>query len=84
VTGFLIRFFSGSGSIPVFGVDRFNDWFGSCNIDTDKVKALIGRKDVPPGPCSSRSGSWYSMSRTCGPRDIISSLSLKVGDNRVL
>jgi hypothetical protein len=26
----------------------------------------------PPGPCSSRSGSRYSMSRTCGPRDIIS------------
>jgi hypothetical protein len=30
VTGFLIRFFSGSGSVPVFGVDRF----GSCNIVT--------------------------------------------------
>jgi hypothetical protein len=37
----------------------------------DKVEALKGRKG-PPGPCSSRSGSRYSMSRTCGPRDIIS------------
>jgi hypothetical protein len=35
VTGFLIRFFSGSGSVPVFGVDRFNDRFGSCNIEMD-------------------------------------------------
>jgi hypothetical protein len=35
----------------------------------------------PPEPCSSRYGSRYSMSRTCGPRDIISYLSLKVGDN---
>jgi hypothetical protein len=26
----------------------------------------------PTGPCLSRSGSRYSMSRTCGPRDIIS------------
>ena len=33
-TGFLIRFFSGSGSVPVFGVDRFNDRFGSGNIDS--------------------------------------------------
>jgi hypothetical protein len=38
----------------------------------------------PPGPLSSRSGSRYSMSRTYGPRDIISSLSLKVGDNTYL
>jgi hypothetical protein len=38
VTGFLIRFFfwffPGSGSVPVFGVDRFNDRFGSGNIDS--------------------------------------------------
>ena len=26
----------------------------------------------PPGPCLSRSHSQYSMSRTCGPQDIIS------------
>jgi hypothetical protein len=37
----------------------------------------------PPGPCSIRSGSRYSMSRTCGPRDIISLVIPKVGDNRV-
>jgi hypothetical protein len=36
----------------------------------------------PPGPWSSRSGSRYSMSRTCGPRDIISLVIPKVGDNR--
>jgi hypothetical protein len=28
-------FFSGSGSVPVFGVDRFDDRFGSCNIGTN-------------------------------------------------
>jgi hypothetical protein len=28
----LFRFFSGSGSVPFFGVDRFDDRFGSCNI----------------------------------------------------
>ena len=33
----------------------------------------------PLGPCLSRSGSRYSMSMTCGPRDIISQLSLEVG-----
>jgi hypothetical protein len=31
------------------------------------------------GPCSSRSGSRYSMSRTCGPRDIISLVIPKLG-----
>jgi hypothetical protein len=36
----------------------------------------------PTGPCSSRSGSWYSMSRTCGARDIISLVIPKVGDNK--
>jgi hypothetical protein len=29
------QFFPGSGSVPVFGVDRFNDRSGSCNIDSD-------------------------------------------------
>jgi hypothetical protein len=35
----------------------------------------------PPWPCSSRSGSRYSMSRTCGPRDIIFLVIPKMGDN---
>jgi hypothetical protein len=32
----LFRFFSGSGPVPVFGVDRFDDRFGSCNIGWDQ------------------------------------------------
>jgi hypothetical protein len=28
----LFWFFFGSGPVPVFGVDRFDDRFGSCNI----------------------------------------------------
>ena len=28
-------FFPGSGSVPVFGVDRFNDRSGSGNYDSD-------------------------------------------------
>jgi hypothetical protein len=47
----------------------------------EKVEALKEEKMGPPGPCSSRSGSQYSMSRTCGPRDIISLVIPKVGDN---
>jgi hypothetical protein len=50
----------------------------------DKVEALKNEKMGPPGPCSSRSGSRYSMSRTCGPRDIISLVIPKLGDNNVL
>jgi hypothetical protein len=42
----------------------------------DKVEALKGRKN---GPCSSRSGSRYSMSGTCGLRDIISLVIPKSG-----
>jgi hypothetical protein len=38
-------------------------------VAADKAKALKEEKMGPPGPCSSRSGSRYSMSRTCGPRD---------------
>jgi hypothetical protein len=49
---------------------------------TDKVEVLKEENMGPPGPCSSRSGSRYSMSRTCGPRDIISLVIPKVGDNR--
>ena len=33
----------------------------------NKVEALQNEKMSPPGPCSSRSSSRYSMSRTCGP-----------------
>jgi hypothetical protein len=47
----------------------------------DKVEALKNERMGPPGPCSSRSGSRYSMSRTCGPRDIISLVIPRLGDN---
>jgi hypothetical protein len=36
-----------------------------------------------PGPSSSQYGSRYSMSRTCGPRDIIALVIPRLGDNRV-
>jgi hypothetical protein len=45
------------------------------------VEALKNERMGPPGPCSSRSGSRYSMSRTCGPRDIISLVIPRLGDN---
>jgi hypothetical protein len=47
----------------------------------DKVEALKNEWMGPPGPCSSRSDSLYSMPRTCGPRDIISLVIPKLGDN---
>jgi hypothetical protein len=50
-------------------------------VVADKVEALKNEKMGPPGPCSSRSGSRYSMSRTCGPRDIIYLVIPKLGDN---
>jgi hypothetical protein len=50
-------------------------------VAADKVEALKSEKMGPLGPCSSRSGSRYSMSRTCGPRDIISLVIPKMGDN---
>jgi hypothetical protein len=37
----------------------------------------------PPGPGSSQYGSRYSMSRTCGPRDIISLVIPRLGDNKI-
>jgi hypothetical protein len=49
----------------------------------EKVEELKNEKMVPLGPCSSRSGSRYSMSRTCGPQDIISLVIPKMGDNMV-
>jgi hypothetical protein len=41
--------------------------------------ALKEKKMGPPGPCSSQSGSRYSMSRTYGPREIISLVIPKLG-----
>jgi hypothetical protein len=39
----------------------------------DKIKMIEEEEKVgPPGPCSGQSFSQYSMSRTCGPRDMIS------------
>jgi hypothetical protein len=38
----------------------------------DKTKTMEEEKVGPPGPCSGQSCSRYSMSRTCGPRDMIS------------
>jgi hypothetical protein len=38
----------------------------------DKIKMIEEEKVGPPGPCSVQSCSRYSMSRTCGPRDMIS------------
>jgi hypothetical protein len=37
----------------------------------------------PPGPGSSQYGSQYSTSRTCGPRDIISLVISRLGDNTI-
>ena len=47
----------------------------------DKVEALKNERMGPPGPCSSRSGSRYSMSKTYGPRDIISLVIPRLEDN---
>ena len=52
-------------------------------VAANKVEALKNEKMGPPGPCSSLSGSQYSMSRTYGTRDIISLVIPKLGDNRV-
>jgi hypothetical protein len=41
-------------------------------VVADKMEALKNERMGPPGPHSSQSGSQYSMSRTYGPRDIIS------------
>jgi hypothetical protein len=49
------------------------------DVVADKVEALKEEKMDPPGPCSSRSGSRSSMSRTSGPRDIISLFIPKLG-----
>jgi hypothetical protein len=48
----------------------------------DRVEALKNERMGPPRPCSSQSGSQCSMSRTCGPRDIISLVIPRLGDNK--
>jgi hypothetical protein len=50
-------------------------------VATDKVEVLNKKRMGPPGPGSSRSSSQYSMSRTCGLRDIISLVIPGLGDN---
>jgi hypothetical protein len=54
------------------------------DVVADKVEALKNERMGPPGPCSSRSGSHYSMSRTCGSRDIISLVIPRLGDNSLI
>jgi hypothetical protein len=49
-------------------------------VVVDKVEALK-KKMGPPGPGSSQYASRYSMSRTFGPRDIISLVIPRLGDN---
>jgi hypothetical protein len=51
-------------------------------VVADKVEALENERMGPPRPRSSRSGSQYSMSRTYGPRDIISLVIPRLGDNK--
>jgi len=41
-------------------------------VVADKKKMMEEEKVGPPGPFSGQSCSRYSMSRTCGPRDMIS------------
>jgi hypothetical protein len=41
-------------------------------VDADKIKTMEEEKVGPLGPCSGQSHSRYSISRTCGPRDMIS------------
>jgi hypothetical protein len=50
-------------------------------VVADKVGVLKNERMGPPGPCSSRSDSWYSMSQTFGPREIISLVIPRLGDN---
>ena len=43
------RFFFGSGSVPIFGVDRFNDRFDSGNFAQDRYHISVSMFDVPLG-----------------------------------
>jgi hypothetical protein len=54
------------------------------DVVVDKVEVLKKKRMGPLGPCSSRSGSRYSMSRTCEPRDIISLVIPRLGDNKTM
>jgi hypothetical protein len=49
-------------------------------VDVDRQEVLK-KHMVPPGPSSSQYGSRYSMSMTYGPRDIISLVIPRIGDN---
>jgi hypothetical protein len=52
-------------------------------VVADKIKLMEEEKDGPSKAiCSGQSCSRYSMSRTCGPRDMFSWLSLKIRDNK--
>ena len=46
-----------------------------------KVEVLKKNKDGPSRANIESYGSQYSMSRTCGPRDIISLVIPRLGDN---
>jgi hypothetical protein len=37
-TGFLVQFFSSSGPVHIFGVDRFDDRSGSDNTSQDMIQ----------------------------------------------
>jgi hypothetical protein len=45
------------------------------------INGLHWRKEGPSGAMLKSFGSWYSMSRTCGPRDVISLVIPRLGDN---
>jgi hypothetical protein len=51
-------------------------------VVANKVEAPKKKRMGPPGPFSSLCISWYSMSRTYGPRDIISLVIPRLGDNK--
>jgi hypothetical protein len=73
VTGFLIRFFSGSGSVPVFWVDRFNNRSGSGNFDPYSTASNSRKFTQPQNKNSSLGFVPYFFWKTCLP---LSSLKL--------
>jgi hypothetical protein len=48
----------------------------------DIMEGMKKKRMGLPGPSSSQYGSRYSISRTCGPRDIISLVIPRIGDNK--
>jgi hypothetical protein len=43
------------------------------NVSSVETTRMMNEEKVgPPGPCSGQSFSQYSLSRTCGPQDMIS------------